>query len=130
MNVNDVVKSKATGKLYTVIKKKENRDGFLCSSLDSNDLGTYYFFEDEVEIVSEIEETNALKESLNIEKLWIFEIEYKDRTRTGGVIVADSKEDAEQKLHSSRPGMKIRGESLSVYSITSLDLSEDQLYLW
>ena len=56
MKPNDVVKSKATGKLYKVESRKEGREGYLCIPLNKEDNGTYYFFEDEVEIVASIAE--------------------------------------------------------------------------
>ena len=55
MKIGDTVKSKATGKLYKVVAQKEGREGFLCDSITHDD-SQYYFFDEEVDVVSEIEE--------------------------------------------------------------------------
>ena len=65
MKIGDTVKSKATGKLYKVVAQKAGREGFLCDSITHDD-SQYYFFDEEVDVVSEMEERveNIVRESV------------------------------------------------------------------
>lgn len=53
MNVGDIVKSKSTGKLYKVIEQK-SQTGFVCTDDDGS---KYYFFESEVDVVQNTNNT-------------------------------------------------------------------------
>lgn len=55
MEIGDIVKSKATGRLYKVVGQKEGRKGYLCDAVERED-SQYYFFDEEVDIVSDTTE--------------------------------------------------------------------------
>lgn len=62
MKVGDTVKSKTTGYLYKVVEHKKDRDGYICESIESNE--RFYFFDEEVEVVSENAEKSVEKREL------------------------------------------------------------------
>ena len=61
MNIGDVVKSKLTGNLFKVLEKKDDREGFLCGLL-GNENDRFYFFESEVDILSDNKEIDFFDE--------------------------------------------------------------------
>ena len=58
MKVGDTVRSKSTNLLYKVVQKKENREGYICDPVTAIMYPDekFYFFDDEVDVISENEE--------------------------------------------------------------------------
>lgn len=52
MEIGDIVRSNNTGRKYIVISKPRNKQGFICREIALKD-SDYYFFDEEVEVVSE-----------------------------------------------------------------------------
>lgn len=86
MKVGDIVKSKATGKLYKIVSQKEGRNGFHCDSISNDDDSQYYFFDEEVDVISENE---ANEETISIENLTIKEYASMPKVEINGKVFVD-----------------------------------------
>ena len=52
MKIGDIVRSNKTGREYIVISKPRNKQGFVCREINPENT-SYYFFDEEVTVVSE-----------------------------------------------------------------------------
>lgn len=52
MEIGDIVRSNKTGREYIVISKPRNKQGFICREIKPEN-SDYYFFDEEVKVVSE-----------------------------------------------------------------------------
>lgn len=63
---------------------------------------------------------------MEINKIWIFEIQ---DGLCGGIIIADTEEEARKKLSLDR-GMEMTKDFTAIYPLNALDLNKDVYDLW
>lgn len=85
MKVGDTVKSKSTNLLYKVVQKKENRAGYICEPVTAimHPDEKFYFFDDEVDVVSEKTELSTEEKDMNEKELSLKEVIERIESRYG-----------------------------------------------